>query len=136
MISLPNLQRYFMYVIMPFSLGCFLYAVGRPLSILIIGDTLKLHNNDVIIKLPQWLIYSAPDGLWLYSFLMWLILTWRNEASTQAFFWYLLLIAFAISSELLQKYSFISGTFDRNDMLAYLFAILLCVLNYFANFKQ
>lgn len=122
---------YLIHVTMPFLTGCLLYAIGRPLSLIKIGAQLKIDNKIVLVLIPKWVVYNLPDGLWLYSFLMWLILIWHRQKNRESFIWYGLLTALAFGSELLQKYSLIQGTFDTSDMAAYFIAILFCLQNYY-----
>ena len=126
--------RYYSYLIhvaLPFSIGCLLYAIGRTLSLIKIGEQLKIDNKVVLVPLPKWAVFNLPDGLWLYSFFMWLILTWHRQKNRESFIWYGVLTALAFGSELLQKYSLIQGTFDTSDMVAYFIAILFCLRNYY-----
>jgi hypothetical protein len=129
----PILRMYIAHIVLPFLMGCMLYVIGRPLSLLRIGVSLKIDNTNILIPLPKWVVYNLPDGLWLYSFLMLLIFIWQGQNNREAFLWYSLLIVIALGSELLQKYSLTLGTFDLLDILAYLIAITLCAFNYFQN---
>lgn len=122
---------YLIHVVAPFLMGCLLYAIGRPPSFLRIGKQLKIDNNTILVPLPEWVIYNLPDGLWLYSFLMWLMLTWYGQKNFESYIWFLILITIALGSELLQKYTLIQGTFDTRDMIAYCIAIFLCSFNYY-----
>jgi hypothetical protein len=129
--SISQLRKYFFHGFIPLILGCLLYIIGRPIANLNIGSYMGLHNTAFRIKLPIWLSYNAPDGLWLYSFLMCLILIWQSDRKPESFVWFFSLITATFLSELLQKFSIIHGSFDIYDMLAYLIALLLCTLNYF-----
>lgn len=122
---------YLIHVAMPFSTGCLIYVIGRPLSLTMIGGQLKIDNKTVLVSLPKWVVYNLPDGLWLYSFLMWLIFTWHRQKSRESFIWYGVITALAFGSELFQKYSLIQGTFDTLDMLAYFIALFLCAYKYY-----
>lgn len=127
----PTIQKYAVHVVLPFILGCCLCGIGRPLSTLIIGDLLQLKTIKAIVRLPEWVTYNLPDGLWLYSFLMWLIMTWQGQKSFEAYVWFLIFIVLAFGSEVLQKLSLLSGTYDTRDVLAYFIALFLCAFNYY-----
>ncbi|MBA4850508.1 hypothetical protein [Emticicia sp. BO119] len=92
---------------------------------------LSFDNRSILMVIPEWIAYNAPDGLWLYSFLMWLILIWQGQRSLEAYLWFLAIILLAIGSEILQKFSRIAGTFDGYDLLAYCSAVILCTFQYY-----
>lgn len=126
-----KLRNYLIHVLIPFSSGIVLYLLGRSIATLQVNTVLKLNYAPPPLNLLEWLIFNVPDGLWLYSFLMWLILIWQHEKGIQPFIWYSFLILGAIGSELLQKLSVIQGTYDSKDIYAYFLTILLCTKNYY-----
>ena len=123
--------NYLVHVLIPFSSGIILYLLGRSLASLQVNTVLKLSYAPPPLNLPEWLIFNVPDGLWFYSFLMWLILMWQYEKGIQPFIWYSFLILGAIGAEFLQKLSVIQGTYDTKDIYAYFLAVLFCAKNYY-----
>jgi multisubunit Na+/H+ antiporter MnhG subunit len=126
-----NLRNYLVHVLIPLLGGTVIYLLGRSLALLQMNTVLKLPYASPHLKLPEWLIYNVPDGLWLYSFLMWLIITWKGVTGIQPCIWFVLLVLGAIGSEFLQKRSAIHGTYDINDLNAYFVSILFCLKNYY-----
>ena len=126
-----TIRSYLIHVLIPFLSGIILYLLGRSLVSLQVNKLLKLNYAPPPLNLPEWLIFNVPDGLWLYSFLMWLILIWQHEKGIEPFVWYGFLILGAIGSEFMQKFSVIQGTYDSNDIYAYFLTILLCAKNYY-----
>ncbi|WP_290847049.1 hypothetical protein [Flavobacterium sp.] len=76
-------------------------------------------------KLPQWTIYSLPDGLWSFSYVCLLLCLWKHEIGTAALFWILLAPFLAILSEFGQLFHIVPGTFDLVDILLYLTGSIL-----------
>lgn len=74
-----------------------------------------------------WILYSLPDGLWLYAFAFFMASTWC-ERSLEASAWRLLPLALAVGSELAQVVGALPGTFDPMDLLTYAVAFLLAEL--------
>lgn len=75
--------------------------------------------------LPNWFVFSLPDGLWLFSYVTLLLYLWDNEISKQNILWMIIIPLIAIFSELGQLLNFISGTFDPVDLTFYIFGTLL-----------
>lgn len=124
-----KLKPLIIHVILPLSLGCFIYFFGRETNNLFFESIIKipfLHK----ISLPKWVIFNLQDGLWLYSFLMWMFIIWEYKQSKYALFWYLSIIVLAFGSEILQKYQPSMGTFDWIDILTYVLAVIFCINNF------
>ncbi len=79
-------------------------------------------------SLFDWMLYSMPDGLWLFSYMFIIDAIWNNHKNILRllFLWSLPIIA--IMSELLQYVSIIPGTFDIVDLLCYIFAVIIFLL--------
>lgn len=75
----------------------------------------------------EWLLYSLPDGLWLYAFAFAMAWTWR-EPGTEARCWRLTPLALGLGSELAQALGVLPGTFDVADALTYVAAFALAKL--------
>ena len=76
--------------------------------------------------IPQPLLYSLPDALWVYSFTAALVLIWRRESvSLQKGLWLLLPSMLALGAEFGQALHLMPGTFDWSDVIAYIFAGVL-----------
>jgi hypothetical protein len=74
--------------------------------------------------LPDWTIYSLPDGLWVYSLTSFMLMVWRRQnASRMSFIWPHIGVTLGLGSEVLQLTGTIPGAFDFVDAL-------LCVALY------
>jgi hypothetical protein len=101
----------------------YLTYVGLDESLSIIRS-ITLPMNQFI---PEWVIYSLPDGLWLFSFSLLVNLIWSREDRLRFWFWTLLFPCTAIIWELGQAFQVISGTFDWIDTFIYLTVTFLII---------
>ena len=69
--------------------------------------------------LPEWFIYSLPDGLWLISFCLFSFEIWKDESISSLSFWTLILPIIAVLWEIAQSFRLMAGTFDWIDLLVY-----------------
>lgn len=126
------MTKHLPFVVSTLSLlvGGMLYLGFRPVSLLMfewinfVGlEGLVADYRAFILpygsQLPEWLIFSAPNGLWLFSFAGLMMYLWGQEQFAAALAWTFALWVVSISSELLQSVHFLSGVFDINDVFAY-----------------
>lgn len=67
----------------------------------------------------SWLVYSLPDGLWLFSYIILMGAIWAFDIR-KSLLCSAPLIVIAIGSELLQLPHIVRGTFDVIDLLCYI----------------
>lgn len=113
--------KLFLLVLLPLILGICIYEIARPESTIVLPRT----GVTKILKLPSWVIYNVPDGLWLFSFLNCLYIIWYKSSIRTKMIWIMSVFLLALLTEVLQKFHFIPGTFDINDILAYSLALIL-----------
>lgn len=82
------------------------------------------------IKNSDWIIYSLPDGLWMFSFITIILYIWRNTITRKNIVWIIVMPIIALTTELSQKYHLIKGTYDSNDILAYLIGFFLSCISF------
>jgi hypothetical protein len=88
-------------------------------------DALRNSFKDLRPFLPEWFLFSLPDGLWVFSFVSILMLTWDNIITRHNFLWIIGVPILVIFSELGQINNFVPGTFDIIDLLFYIFGFLV-----------
>jgi hypothetical protein len=125
---LQHHNRIFIHSFAPILIGITIYAFWRGLHF--IDPTEKIFPLFSATNIPKWIKYNLPDGLWLYALLSVLLLIWEEKISRHFVAWLLLAIIFSFLTEALQAYHLIPGTFDWNDLLAYLIAVTFCFLNF------
>lgn len=76
-------------------------------------------------KIPEWVLFSLPDGLWIFSYVSLMLFIWSNTVSFKNLFWILIIPLLAIGSEIGQGLGLIPGTFDLADLLLYIFGMTL-----------
>ena len=82
----------------------------------------NLRDTTFTIRehLPNWFLFSLPDGLWVFSYVTLTLLIWGNSINKRNLFWVFLIPFIAISSELLQLFNIAPGTFDAIDLIFYI----------------
>ena len=131
---------------MALSVGGMIYVFFRPESIIMfrwfpfLGVIHKQVSVFSTIHLPDFLVYSIPDGLWLFSYILLIGVIW-NFNYHRCIFLTMLLPVYAISHELLQLYHLVPGYFDILDFVVYIIATLvgisvLVMSNHFYKFKN
>lgn len=122
--------------ILSLSLGGLIYLGWRSGNLVMFqliekweADYLKsvrdLCTNYLI---DDWIKYSMPDGLWLFSYMLLIEAIWIKHKciSYHVFLWCLPFVA--IMSELLQLVAVVPGTFDIIDLSCYILAIFIFLM--------
>lgn len=129
-------------VFFPIIIGGLIYLVFRTRDLLMFCWLDKLNMlwlieelSDLvtnILSLPEPIIYSLPNSLWIYSILSFIFLVWVSEKN---FFKRLYLtVAIILLLPELSQYVFRGlGTFCTKDLLL---AILVIVVHFFTHFKK
>ena len=120
------------HCIIPIMIGGLLYVFFRSTSIRMFKwfDFLGLENVIQLMRstlfnvksnIPNWIYFSLPDGLWVYSFTrIWLLIPFIS----------------GILSEILQYFGLFPGTFDYLDLCFSLFCIFLSIFIINLNYKH
>jgi hypothetical protein len=108
------------------TLKMFRWFDGINLSAVI--SELRLLTLPLSDHLPNWFLYSLPDGLWICSYLSVLLVVWDNVISKHNIHWLLLVPMIAIFSEIGQLFKIVPGTFDILDLIFYLGGTVLPIL--------
>ena len=126
----------FLLVFLPLLLGVIIYLLYRSKNLFYYNFIHFLNINGYVLlareaatlyrKLfPTWVIYSLPDGLWLFStgavFLV------ARKKYLLHFFWFLFIYLFVVGGEFVQKYygghGTPIGTYDKTDIIAIILRI-------------
>lgn len=78
--------------------------------------------------IPQWVLLSLPDGLWLFSYVCLMLHIWKNSITIQNLFWISIVPVIAVGSEVAQYFGSVQGTFDLTDLLLYILGSILPLL--------
>ncbi len=132
-------MRYFKIIlthfICPISIGSLIYLLFRPKHILVFHWAESLGLYSVILNarnlidfnyyIPEWIIFSLPNGLWAYSFMFFISFIWRDSKSLGKTFFIVLVVILSLGSELGQLFDLVPGTFCLTDVAAYTAGLLL-----------
>jgi hypothetical protein len=131
----------FANVILPVFTGGGIYSLWRSKSLLVFswyrwvglyGPMLSLRAYLAGVKhlIPGPILYSLPDGLWVYSFTALMGYIWYQQPQRYArLFWTLLPVSMAVGAEIGQRLRLVPGTFDWADMSSYLVAWALATVS-------
>lgn len=90
----------------------------------------SLRNEVKNYQLYEWILFSLPDGLWLFSYMSVTLYIWKGKISLSNVFWILFIPLIAISSEIGQYFQIIPGTFDSIDIIMYLLGAIFPYIVY------
>lgn len=121
--------------------GSLIYALFRTSNLKMFFWFEKLNFLNTISKLrsfttnstaqiPNIILYSLPDGLWLFSYVSLVLYVWKNKISQGNLFWIFIVPIVSITSELGQIIKIIPGTFDFLDLIMYLLGTALPFIIY------
>lgn len=68
------------------------------------------------IHLPEWMVYSLPQGLWAFGFSLCLGGIWYNGPIKVGYSWLMACLVMVVLWEVFQKVGWISGTFCWVDI--------------------
>ena len=126
------------HVLLPLITGILIYIIFRSKSIIMFKwldsllltapvDFLRDSLHQYRSQIPGWVIYSLPDGLWIYALSMSLFLIWGNDYLKSSV-WVVIALLLAPSLEIMQYFHFLPGTFDWRDLIIYIIASFSSVL--------
>lgn len=87
-------------------------------------------RENVVISLPDWVVYSLPDGLWMCSFFLAMRVIWLRDNSRLSLYTTLILPVFIVLTEILQYFNFFPGTYDVIDLICYILPILIYLIHF------
>ena len=90
----------------------------------IIMEARKLVDGFTGI-IPDWILFSLPDGLWVFSYVCIMLFIWGNTICKFKFVWILIVPFLAIGSEIGQLFNYVSGVFDPTDVIFYILGMTL-----------
>lgn len=99
---------------------------------------LRDYVSPIANNVPNWFLYSLPDGLWIFSYISLMLYIWKNSITKNSIIWIFIIPFFALFSEFGQLLKLVPGTFDVFDLLFYVLGIFLplFIFNNLTNFKN
>ena len=131
------------HIIIPMLIGGFIYILFREDNLLMFNwfNSLGMKNlidffqEHTLSKnlIPNWIKFSLPDGIWIYSLTSLMIIIWSNHQAKSKYFWISMGPFLGLSAEVGQFFNIVSGTFDVFD---FLFCIICSVLPFIFLYKK
>lgn len=87
----------------------------------------RVHSLPHRAALPDWLLFSAPDGVWVFASTAFFARLWHDGPRVLRVLWIGIGPAMAIGGELGQALGPVPGTFDPADLAFYAGAAVLAV---------
>lgn len=121
------------HVVLPIVIGGLIYVFWRVDHLFmfhwfdLIGLTPLIESAREVAMpwrpmLPDWLLYSVPDGTWVYACVAYFGRLWRDGPLWAQLFWIGMGPAMAIGGELGQIPGWVPGTWDWVDFVCYVLA--------------
>jgi hypothetical protein len=122
------------HVLLPLVAGGLVYICWRDPNLLMFKwfgalglepsiESLRIATSAAQTAVPHWLIYSLPDGLWVYALTALMVLLWRGTDTLPVkMFWLSMGLLLGAGSELGQLAGVLPGAFDPIDLLVCLVA--------------
>lgn len=113
--------------LLPLLLGGVTYLFWRPdtvyfisclneLSIYRLLEPLRNYTANLYPYLPEWLVYSLPNGLWAFSYAFVITFLWSGEKTRVKYFWFTTVPLVGLGYEFLQFRGVLYGTFCIIDL--------------------
>lgn len=108
--------------------GCGIYLLFRSPTLNIYQWCILLGINDTIDSLryivqdwdiSEWIKYSLPDGIYVAAYILIMDAIWQDEHNSIKNFIITFVPLVTISSEILQYFGLVKGTFDVYDLICY-----------------
>lgn len=109
----------------------------RPITLMVFDwlKFIKLYDFVLNVRsflysskesIPNWVIFSFPDGLWIYSLTFAICVIWDGYKNN-SLFWILIIVILGVGGEIGQLFNVIQGTFDLSDLLFYFLGLLFAI---------
>ena len=135
-----RLRIFVLRVVFPLIIGVIIYLLFRPLTLKgydvfnlqIIGWIKEIQENYINLRdiIPIWIIYTLPDGLWIFSFTSAMLLLVENKKQQVVFS--IIPIAMAVFHELSQLMIHNYGTFDLLDLITYFVFYFFSIFSFYS----
>ena len=129
-------KKILLHIVLPIIVGTAIYICWRTKSLQVFS-WLRFFGMDSFVVLcrmksaffreylPDFVVFSLPNGLWVYSLTSFMCLLWKGEqASLARAFWLSLGFGLGVGLEIGQLLGVVPGTFDFADLSISLVAAL------------
>jgi hypothetical protein len=92
------------------------------------SDLVREKTISVGQYLPEWFVYTLPNGLWAFAYSLLIMTIWRRSKSLLKYFWFATIPVLIFGFELLQSTGTIPGTFATGDIISGFAGIIAGIL--------
>ena len=96
-------------------------------------DSLRYVVQDW--NITEWVRYSLPDGLYCAAYILIIDAIWKNDNRLIKYIIISLVPLVTITSEILQYYGIVRGTFDKYDLICYTLPPMIYLIYIYNSFK-
>ena len=118
------------HVVLPIVVGATIYVLWRSTALRVFtwlalgglaAPVARLRELAAPLgsALPDWFLYSLPDGLWVYAVMSFMARVWREDARRRRVLWIAAGPLLGVGWEMAQRAGIAPGTFDGVDLLWY-----------------
>ena len=118
---LPILVGGLIYILFRDESLC-MFTWARALGLGGLVSEARVHSLPYVGYLPEWLLFSLPDGAWVFACTAVFARLWPDGPWLLRLGWIGSGSILAIGGEIGQWFGFVPGTFDPTDMVAYALA--------------
>jgi hypothetical protein len=79
--------------------------------------TIREKTLSIYSFLPQWIVFSMPNGLWAFAYTLFILFIWTGSTSLLKYFWFSSIPVLVFGFEVLQLTNSFQGTFCMNDII-------------------
>jgi hypothetical protein len=80
-------------------------------------DIVRQYARNHNLLLPEWIIYSLPNGLWAFGYAILISSIWRGSSSPIRYLWLASIPVLVIGYEVLQYPGIAPGIFSIKDLI-------------------
>lgn len=133
--------------LIPLVIGSLIYILFRSDKLIYVKFLKMISCYDIFIWirnysysynifLPNILLYSLPNSLWVYSFTSIMLFIWFDAKVLKIYkLWILVPIFLNIGTEFGQYFKYLPGTFDYSDIILSLAAFFISIYLYIITFR-
>lgn len=99
----------------------------KALGLFPLITTIRVTISNSIESVPEWFCYSLPNAFWCFGGILIIGSIW-GKLYKEKRIWIIFFSIIAVSEEIIQLFSWSSGTFDVRDLVFMLGFIILAVL--------
>lgn len=93
--------------------------------LLALGASVYVWLRPRLALLPEWMLFVLPDALWTVAYLFVCDAVWSTESCRQRLGYGAIIPFIGVLSETAQRVGWLPGTFDVQDLLAYVLPYLI-----------